>query len=122
MLKRKGRFMIKGGQLKQERAVSIALFVMIGVALILKLINVFNAPAHWDTGLYLNIAVGYFERGILTPLMWRFNPEWNIVTGSGSGYAIFLVIGWTKLFGVTVLSGHLLMYLVGLLNLLATGQ
>jgi hypothetical protein len=101
----------------QEGLTSVFLLSLILIALILKLFNVFNAPTHWDTGLYLNITVGYFERGILTPLMWRFNPEWNIITGSGSGYGIFIMIAWLRLFGVTVVSGHLLMYLVGLLNL-----
>jgi hypothetical protein len=109
--------MIKHLNLGSVRVAKIALIIFIAVALMLKLVNVFNAPAHWDTGLYLNIAVGYFERGVLTPLMWRFNPEWNIVTGSGSGYAIFLLLGWTKLFGISVLSGHLMMYVVGVLNL-----
>jgi hypothetical protein len=109
--------MLKHMKLGQEQVTWIVAPSLILVALVLKLINAFNAPAHWDTGLYLNIAVGYFERGILTPLMWRFNPEWNIVTGAGSGYAIYLLIGWVKLFGVSVLSGHMLMYLVGLINL-----
>jgi hypothetical protein len=103
--------------LKSERTTSFIILICIGLALLLKLVNVFNAPAHWDTGLYLNIAVGYVERGILTPLMWRFNPEWNIVTGSGSGYGVLLLIGWIKLFGISILSGHLLMYIVGILNL-----
>jgi hypothetical protein len=109
--------MIKRLKLGSLRTSTIIVIGFMVIALLIKLINVFNAPAHWDTGLYLNIAVGYVERGILTPLMWRFNPEWNIVTGSGSGYGIFLLIGWVKLFGISVLSGHLLMYVVGLLNL-----
>jgi hypothetical protein len=109
--------MLKRLNLGNERVATRIVLGFIGISLILKLINVFNAPANWDTGMYLNIAVGYFERGILTPLMWRFNPEWNIITGSGSGYAIYLIIGWVKLFGISVLSGHLLMYLLGLINL-----
>ena len=104
-------------RLGDEQVATRVIFGFIGLSLLLKLINVFNAPSNWDTGIYLNIAVGYFERGILTPLMWRFNPEWNIVTGSGSGYAIFLLIGWLKIFGISVLAGHLLMYIIGLLNL-----
>lgn len=109
--------MLKQLQLSQERVTWLVLLTLIVIALILKLSNVFNAPVHWDTGIYLNMAVGYFERGILTPLMWRFNPEWNIVSGAGSGYGIFVIIGWTKLFGVSIQSGHLLMYLLGVLNL-----
>jgi hypothetical protein len=109
--------MLKKRALGDEQTALVGVAILIVVALIFKLINVFNAPAHWDTGLYLNIAVGYFERGILTPLMWRYNPEWNILTGSGSGYGVFILIGWLRVFGVSVLSGHLLMYVVGLLNL-----
>lgn len=87
------------------------------VSCILKLINVFNGPVHWDTNLYLNIAQGYFEKGVLTPPMWRYNAEWNIITGSGSGYGIFFLLGWVRIFGISVLSGHLFMFLVGLATL-----
>ena len=108
--------MLNGLKVERKRWTTALLLLFIVAALVLKLVNVFNAPPHWDTNLYLSIVLGYLERGILTPLMWRFNPEWNIVPGAGAGYGVFLIIGWIKLFGFSILSGQVLMYLVGLLN------
>jgi hypothetical protein len=101
----------------RPRRLMFALWVALAALLIVKLINAFNAPIHSDTNYYLNIGVGYFQQGILTPPMWRFNPDWNIITGSGSGYGIYLLLGWFRAFGVSALSGHVFNYLVGLATL-----
>jgi hypothetical protein len=99
------------------RGYTIFCWVLIVAACLLKLINVVNAPIHIDTNLYLNIAQGYFERGTWTPPMWRYNPEWNIITGSGSGYGFIVVLMWLSVFGVSIISSHILMYSIGLLTL-----
>jgi hypothetical protein len=93
------------------------LIICMLVACVLKFINVFNAPLHYDTNLYLNVAVGYFDHGTLTPYMWRLDPAWNLVGGGGTVYGILLLVFWTRLFGLSVTSAHLLSFLVGLVNI-----
>jgi hypothetical protein len=71
----------------------------------------------FDSNFYLNIASNYFAHGGLTPEMWRIPKDNIIISGSGSGYGIFLLIGWLKLFGLTLAAGQTLMFLCGLLTL-----
>lgn len=87
------------------------------VACLLKFINALNAPLHYDTNLYLNVAVNYFDHGGLTPYMWRLDPSWNLVGSGGTGYGILLLVFWTRLFGLSVTSAHMLSFLVGLVNI-----
>src|SRR5262249_29946506 len=57
------------------------------------------------------------ERGGLTPYMWRFDPSWNIIAGSGSGYGVLFLTYWLRLFGISQTSAHLFMYLAGILTI-----
>jgi hypothetical protein len=89
------------------------LFIML--ALLLKVISMPYEPIHWDTNYYLNIGMNYINHGELTPYMWRLDPNTNIIAGSGTGYGILLLVLWLKIFGVSVYSGYILMYIVGVM-------
>jgi len=104
-------------QWRSNRRLSVFVYIVIGAILILKLFNVFNGTLNWDTNYYLNIGTNYIDHGALTPLMWRLDPHWNIISGAGSGYGVLLLTIWLKLFGLSVNSGQVLMYLVGLVTL-----
>ncbi|MEO1440091.1 MAG: glycosyltransferase family 39 protein, partial [Chloroflexota bacterium] len=86
------------------------------VAIIVRFIAVFVAPVHIDANFYLNIGSNFIERGQVTPHMWRLD-DLNIIAGSGTGYAIYLLTGWFQLTELTLLSGRLLMFFIGLLTL-----
>jgi hypothetical protein len=91
------------------------LFVVAG--LLLKILSMQLTPVHWDTNYYLNIGSNFIERGGLTPYMWRLGTHTNIISGSGSGYGILLLTYWFKVFGLSLLSGYIFMYLTGILSL-----
>lgn len=88
--------------------------VFLMLALMLKLFAIFSPAVDWDTNYYLNIALNQIEFGGLTPYMWRIDPDANIIAGSGTGYAILLTKLWFQQFGISVISGRILMYIVGL--------
>lgn len=69
---------------------------------------------HWDENYYINIFQNYVDRGQLTPYMWRLGGETNIIAGSGTGYGIFVLIGWMKLFGESLFGVRMLMVIAGL--------
>lgn len=91
--------------------------VIIGLALLLKLVALLVWRVHLDTNYYLNIASNFIERGGLTPYMWRVPPEANIVAGSGTGYGILIQTYWLKAFGLNLISGRVLSYLASALAL-----
>lgn len=76
-----------------------------------------QSPVAFDSNYYLNIATSYFELHKVTPHMWRIPPENIIISGSGSGYGIYMLIGWLGLFGVTLAAGQWLMFGFGVLTL-----
>lgn len=101
-----------------NRHLLVIFVVVVVVAMsMLKLYNVFNGLLHWDTDYYLNIGTAFIDRNTLTPLMWRLDPHWNIISGSGSGFGVIFLALWLKLFGLSVINGQLLMYVVGLATL-----
>ena len=91
------------------------LFLMLG--LLLKILSMSFAAVHQDSGYYLNIGSNFIERGELTPYMWRLGADTNIIAGSGTGYGVLLLNYWFKVFGLSLLSGYIFMYLAGLLSL-----
>jgi len=92
-------------------------FVLLGLAI--KALAMPVAPVHWDTNYYLNIASNFIERGELTPYMWRLGPDTNIIAGSGTGYGILMLNEWFRLVGLSLASGYVFMYAVGVLTLAA---
>ncbi|MFZ4814281.1 MAG: glycosyltransferase family 39 protein [Phototrophicaceae bacterium] len=87
------------------------------LALLFKGLAALNTDVtHTDTHLYLSIASNYLLRGEVTPYMWRLQ-DLNILAGSGTGYAIYLLVGWLQWAGLSVLSIHALMFLAGLVSL-----
>lgn len=107
---------IQTDQLDRRVLWSAGLFIMVG--LLLKILSMQLTPVHWDSNYYLNIGTNFIERGELTPYMWRLGTDTNIIAGSGTGYGILLLNYWFKVFGLSLLSGYLFMYLTGLLSLL----
>jgi hypothetical protein len=93
-----------------------ALFFLV-LGLFLKALSMAIAPVHWDTNYYLNIGSNFIERGELTPYMWRLGADTNIIAGSGTGYGILLLDYWFKFFGLSLLSGYIFMYIIGLASL-----
>jgi len=71
---------------------------------------------HWDENYYINIFQNYVDRGELTPYMWRLGGETNIIAGSGTGYGIFILIGWMKLVGESLFGVRMLMVIAGLVT------
>jgi len=69
---------------------------------------------HWDENYYINIFQNFVDRGELTPYMWRLGGETNIIAGSGTGYGIFILIGWMKLVGESLFRVRMLMVIAGL--------
>ena len=49
--------------------------------------------------------------------MWRLGADTNIIAGSGTGYGILVLNYWFNVVGLSLLSGYIFMYLVGLLSL-----
>src|SRR5574341_1215848 len=104
------------------RRIQFIALLMILLALLIKgismqLVTMNYVKPHWDTNYYLNIGSNYFVRGGLTPYMWRVPPDSHIIAGSGTGYGIFLLLFWFKLFGLTLQSGQMMMYLLGVISL-----
>ena len=91
------------------------LFIVSG--LLLKILSMQFTPVHYDTNYYLNIGSNFILRGELTPYMWRLGADTTIISGSGSGYGILFLTYWFKVFGLSLLSGYIFMYLTGLLSL-----
>jgi hypothetical protein len=91
--------------------------VIVVLALSAKFYALFIAPPHWDDSYYLNIAINYQDNGLLTPRMWRLDADTNIIAGSGTGYGIYFPIIWYQVFGLNLLSGRIMMYLIALLIL-----
>ena len=71
---------------------------------------------HWDENYYINIYQNFADRGELTPYMWRLGGDTNIIAGSGTGYGIFVLIGWMKVFGESLFGVRMLMVLAGLVT------
>jgi len=71
---------------------------------------------HSDENYYINIFQNYVDRGELTPYMWRLGSDTNIIAGSGTGYGIFLLIGWMLVFGESLFGVRMLMVLIGLVT------
>ena len=71
---------------------------------------------HWDENYYINIYQNYVDRGELTPYMWRLGGDTNIIAGSGTGYGIFVLIGWMRIFGESLFGVRMLMVLAGLVT------
>lgn len=91
--------------------------LMIGVMLVIKLAAIFTAPVHQDDNYYLNIGSNFFQRGQLSHHMWRLGDT-GIIAGGGTGYGLLLMVGWFRVFGLTVLSGRFFSFLAGQLTLL----
>jgi hypothetical protein len=91
------------------------LFIMLG--LLIKALSMPFQPVHYDTNYYLNMSSNFIERGELTYYMWRLSPDTNIIAGSGTGYGVLLLAIWLKIFGFSLMSGYIFMYLVGVLAL-----
>jgi hypothetical protein len=101
---------------KSSRAAYYLVALILGLGLILKLLSAAPTWMHSDENYYLNIGHNYIERGELTPYMWRLDTDTNIIAGSGTGYGIYLLVGWMKLVGVSLFGGRLLMIFIGLLT------
>ena len=89
-----------------------AVIIVLGV-----LFRVWASQPTWiqsDESYYINIFQNYVDRGELTPYMWRLGGNTNIIAGSGTGYGIFLLIGWMKLFGESLFGVRMLMVIAGL--------
>jgi len=69
-----------------------------------------------DENYYINIYQNYVDRGELTPYMWRLGGDTNIIAGSGTGYGIFVLIGWMRIFGESLFGVRMLMVLAGLVT------
>jgi hypothetical protein len=93
--------------------VVVYLFLMLA----LKLASVFRTPPHWDASYYLDTTITFMESGKLSPHMWRIDPDVNLLTGGASGYGALILPAWMSVFGVSLLSGRMLMYVCGLLSL-----
>ncbi len=91
------------------------LFLVLG--LLLKALSMPVAPVHFDTNYYLNIGSNFIERGEFTPYMWRLGADTNIIAGSGTGYGILLLDYWFKIFGLSLFSGYIFMYMIGIVSL-----
>ena len=71
---------------------------------------------HWDENYYINIFQNYVDRGELTPYMWRLGADTRIIAGSGTGYGIYVLIGWMLVFGESLFGLRMLMVLAGLIT------
>lgn len=105
-----------------ERQLAIVALALVFAALALKvalmvLTEQGRLTAAFDSNYYLNIGSNYLLRGGTTPYMWRIPPDSIILSGSGSGYGIYLLLWWFRAFGLSLASGHRLMFLIGLLTL-----
>lgn len=96
------------------RAAVVVGGAVIAATLAVKLFGVFTFPVHVDANYYLNIAINAIHYGDLTPRMWRLPADSGIIAGSGTGYGILLLTTWMQAFGISILSGRLLMVLLGL--------
>jgi len=109
--------MTTNSQINKETFIKVALlFLMFGS--VLKVLAVVVGGVHLDTNFYLSIGQNFIDRGELTPYMWRLGADTNIIAGSGTGYGILILNYWFKLFGLTLLSGYILMYIAGALSLI----
>lgn len=72
---------------------------------------------HGDENYYINIFQNFVDHGKLTPYMWRLGSDTNIIAGSGTGYGIFVIIGWMSLFGESLFSLRMLMVIAGLISI-----
>ncbi|GAB5492185.1 MAG: hypothetical protein Phog2KO_24000 [Phototrophicaceae bacterium] len=103
-------------QVTTQAVIKVALlFIM--VALILKVAAMYAMSVDYDTNYYLNIGSNFIERGELTPYMWRLGADTNIIAGSGTGYGIYLLNFWFKMFGLSLFSGYIFMYALGIIAL-----
>ena len=98
-----------------RRAPTILILMTILLAIVSRVWVSFPTWMHYDENYYINIAQNYVTRGQLTPYMWRLG-EVNIISGSGSGYGILLLIEWLRLVDFSLFWGRMLMVMVGLLT------
>ncbi len=101
---------------QSSRRVLYAIIVLSLLGVLLKFAAAAPVWLHYDENYYLNIGQNFVDRGELTPYMWRLDSNTNIVAGSGSGYGIYLLVGWMKLVGVTLVNARLLMIGLNLLT------
>lgn len=94
---------------QSSRTVQYVLAALLGLGLILRVLSAAPTWIHYDENYYLNISQNYILRGELTPYMWRLDADTNIIAGSGTGYGIYLLVGWMKLTGLSLFGGRLLM-------------
>ncbi len=88
--------------------------ILLGVAL-----RIIASQPNWmngDENYYINIYQNYVDRGQLTPYMWRIDGDANIIAGAGTGYGIFVVIGWLALVGESLFGLRMLMVLSGFIS------
>jgi len=92
----------------------LVLIIIFGV-----LLRIWASQPTWmngDENYYINIYQNYVDRGELTPYMWRLGGDTNIIAGSGTGYGIFVLIGWMRIFGESLFGVRMLMVLAGLVT------
>jgi hypothetical protein len=101
----------------RQQIITVLVMVFVCLMLALKLAAVFRDPPHWDAGYYLDLALNFLESGQLTPRMWRIDRDMNLLTGGAGGYGALILPAWVSVFGASLLSGRMLMYVCGLLSL-----
>jgi len=69
-----------------------------------------------DENYYLNIFQNFVDRGEITPYMWRLGEGSKIIAGSGTGYGIYILVGWMLIFGESLLAMRALMITAGIIT------
>lgn len=95
-------------------AIACALVLKAGLMVLTERGHVATA---FDSSFYLNIGTHYFESGGLTPFMWRIPQDNIVISGSGTGFGIYLLLAWFKVFGVSLAAGQRFSFLCGVLTL-----
>jgi len=93
--------------------------ILAGIIIMGIMFRIWASQPTWmngDENYYINIFQNYADRGELTPYMWRLGGETNIIAGSGTGYGIYVLIGWMMVFGESLFGLRMLMVVAGLLT------
>jgi len=99
---------------KSMRRILLVLIILLAIVF-----RIWASQPTWiqsDESYYINIYQNYVDRGELTPYMWRLGGDTNIIAGSGTGYGIFVLIGWMRVFGESLFGVRMLMVLAGLVT------